>query len=266
MKLTKTPITLIFLVILFFIAHRVFFSSTILQQFASYMLYPVLVLQGNIIEPIAKWFIEKKAIKDLNLQLKNLNAENENLLSEIIQLSATQVYAGDIEELLNFKKRYKSEFASIVQILVRRFSEREQYYIINAGSCQGIKQDMIALYNNCLIGKVTEVFYWYSKVLLITDQNCKVAVYCTKTKARGIHEGINKTDKTTVYHISHLNMVTSGDLVLSSGEGLVFPQGFALGRVSLYKRNDLYFDVTVEPLLDFVSLMYCVVCSKDVLS
>lgn len=53
-----------------------------------------------------------------------------------------------------------------------------------------------------------------------------------------------------------------GDLVLSSGEGLIFPRGFALGNVKHYQVNGLLHDVIVEPLINLETINYCYVIQK----
>jgi len=62
-------------------------------------------------------------------------------------------------------------------------SENAQFILVDGGSRQGVKKDMVALHNNCLIGRVDDVYPWYCKICLITDPACKVAAYCAKTGA-----------------------------------------------------------------------------------
>ena len=48
---------------------------------------------------------------------------------------------------------------------------------------------MIAVFKDCFLGRVVEVYPWYSKVLLITDPGCKVAVYAPKPERRQSMKG-----------------------------------------------------------------------------
>lgn len=170
----------------------------------------------------------------------------------------------ETKELRDFKARYTFEKMQIAQILARHFSDHSQYYYLDMGSNSGIETDMIVVYNNCLIGKVTEVYPWYCRVVLITDKSCKVAAYCDTTKARGIHEGVNQERNAMLKFVSHLAPIQIGDMILSSGEGLVFPRGFALGKVKSSSLDGLYQQVDVEPLVDFEKIEYCLVLAKDV--
>src|SRR5439155_10101649 len=100
---------------------------------------------------------------------------------ETIKVTAQLAYVQDIKELYEFKQRYHIDQGQVAQVLVRHLSERSHYIFINVGSQQGIEKDMVVTHNNCLLGKITQVYPWYSKVTLITDRTCKVAALCAKT-------------------------------------------------------------------------------------
>jgi rod shape-determining protein MreC len=133
---------------------------------------------------------------------------------------------------------------------------------IDRGASKGVQPNMVALYKNCLIGRVSEVYPSYSKVLLITDKTCKIAALCGTTKSSGIHEGLNKKDYCTLNYVSHLCTLEEGELVISSGEGLVFPQGFGLGKIKSFTRKGLFYDVVIEPLVDLKNIEYVYIIQK----
>jgi cell shape-determining protein MreC len=109
---------------------------------------------------------------------------------------------------------------------------------------------------------VTEVYPWYCKVCLITDSDCKVAALSHQTGATGIHEGTNDTLHTIMRYVSHLTTVHNEDDIFSSGEGLIFPKGFMLGKVVCVHKGDLFYTVTVRAALDFKTLCYCTLIAK----
>jgi rod shape-determining protein MreC len=121
---------------------------------------------------------------------------------------------------------------------------------------------MVVVSGNKLVGKIVEVFPYYSKVLLVTDPLCKVAVKTAKTGVKGIHEGCLSLDKTTIKYMSHLETIEQNDLVLTSGEGLVFPQGFAVGILQEFFIKNLQYQVTVKPVINFQTLAYCTIVQK----
>ncbi len=263
-KTGSIVISIILGVLIFFLGHRVFFvSSGIIKQAASYFVYPVLVLQRNLVDPINVWFKSRASLSKLNAIIDDLRSERNTLLAENIMLQAMAVYAQETKELREFNTKYTDMVTYSAQILTRHFSDREHFFLIDVGTNQGITVDMVAIYCNCMIGRVTQVYPWYSKVCLITDRACKVAACCAQTRVSGIHEGTNKEGETILRYVSHLKTVREHDLVISSGEGLVFPQGFALGRISALQSDDLYHHITLKPLIDLRRLRYCAVIAKE---
>lgn len=242
---------------------RYFFSDTVLlDTISSYVMYPVLVVQKSVVNPIKSYFQKRKTLQECYALITQLQSERNELMAQNVQLNAMISFEHDIQELVAFKKQYQDAQGIVAQVLVKHFSEQSHYFLIDKGAHAGIQLDMVAVYKNCLLGKVVEVFPQYSKVLLITDKLCKVAAYCPHTQATGIHEGNNQEQFTGVKYVSHLAQVEQDDLVLSSGDGLIFPRGFALGKVKTCNPEGLFYDVSVELLCDLRAIDYCFVMQK----
>lgn len=234
-----------------------------LEHYASYVTYPFLKIHYVIANSIQSWSVHKKTITDLEKMCTQLQLERDQLLSETIALKTVISYAEDVHELMAFKKRLDCDQAIIAPIIARQFTDQAQEFFIDAGSTQGIEVDMVAIYLQFLVGRVVEVYPMYSKVIAITDKRCKVSAFCADTKAVGIHEGSNEVKKTHLARVSHLNSVKNGDLVISTGEGLVFPRGFGLGRItSCTLEDELVYDISVEPCIDMSRLNYCCIIPK----
>jgi len=263
MRYNLIIIVLCIIIIFFMSRHCAFLSSSTVGTISSCMIYPVLRIQQFVIEPLQLWLQKRVSFKDLQQFYNVLQKEYTELLAENIALKSMKYYVQETQELLNFKKRYSSKNGCLAQILARHLSMQHQFFLVNAGSSHGIKKDMVALYKNCLIGKVIEVYPWYCKVCLITDFECKVAALCSKTGATGILEGSNNTNSMILNYVNHLATVEEHDMMISSGDGLIFPYGFGLGTITYAKKGDLFYEITVTPLLDFSSLCYCILIAKD---
>jgi rod shape-determining protein MreC len=233
-----------------------------LNTVASYISYPVLVFQKSVIEPWHARALNKQTVHDLEAQLQHLKNQYQHMCAENISLRVSQKYQHDIYDLIDFKQRYNPTFGVVAQVLTRHAADDGHYFLVAAGEQKGVKLDMVAVYKSFLVGKVTEVHPWYAKVSLITDERCKIAAYCEKTNACGIHEGCNRANATTLNFVSHLDTIEQDELVVSSGKGLVFPQGFALGRIKTITQQDLFHAIEVEPLIDLYSLDYCLIIDK----
>lgn len=254
---------LLFFVLFFICFQRLFFfSSGILESISSYLIYPVLVVQNKISSKMKSVFEKSGTVEQLTAQIEKLKQENEDLLADNIQVKSSLRYLENLEELIEFKKQYEVASFLPASILMRQISQDGNILFIDQGSSAGIKKDMVVVYKNCLLGKITEVYPTYSKFAAITDKSCKVAVCCIKSSATGIHEGCNKIDKTKLSHVNHLDQMFEDDLVISSGEGLVFPKGFALGKVSQFTKDGIQYKVDIQPIINISKISHCFVIRK----
>ena len=269
----KIIITAVFIIILFFLfRHCARAGASILETVSSSALYPLLRIQNATIVPLVQWLDDRATIHDLRTNVVHLQKLNEELYAENNALKSLCLYEAETRELRNFNKRYALHNGHLVQVLARHFSPTKQFFLVDAGASQGIKKDMVALYGNAIIGRVSQVYPWYCEVCLITDVDCKVAVTCVSEKnlikkncktISGIHEGINDPHNTKIKYVSHLESVSVGNTVLSSGEGLIFPKGFALGKIGTAEKGELFYEITVQPLLDLQNLQYCTLIAKE---
>ncbi len=248
----------------YFVVDRlIYFSPGFLEYSSSYFMYPILIMQRGAVAPLKNFFDRRRTVDELTLALQKATVERDNAWHENIELNALLDYHTQIDELTDFKKRYTNKKILIAQILTKQFSEQSHYFLIDAGSRKGIKTDMVAIYNNCLVGRVVDVYPLYSKVILVTDKSCKVATACAKTKACGIYNGLNDLNAGALTKVSHLAHIAYEDLLLSSGEGLIFPKGFALGKIRSYQTEGLFYTITTEPLIDMRAIKYCQIIEHD---
>lgn len=237
-------------------------SPGVMEQFSSYIVYPLLVAQHSIIEPFRNWHWSRTTMHQLHKSLAMVQAERDQLMAEVIELRSQLQYIDDFKLLAQSNKQFADKIVCNAQIVAKNFSEHQQYFFIDTGSSHGVAPDMAVIAHNCLLGKVAQVYPWYSKVIAITDSGCKIAACCYKTKTAGIHEGKNNIQLTQLNFVSHLDTIQENDYVFSSGEGLVFPRGLGIGQVASVKQEGLYQLVDIKPLADLNKIQFCSVLHK----
>jgi rod shape-determining protein MreC len=238
------------------------YAQNAARTITSYTVYPFLKAQYFIMNPIKNLMGRIQRISDLQELVEKLGQEKEGLIAQNVALQSLVQYMNDTQELVDFKERYKGFHCHLAQVILKQFSDQGHYYIVDFGSRHGAVVDMVAVYKNCLVGRVTEVFPLFSKVVLLTDRSCKVAAFCAHTKTNGIYEGMNNEQIAALMHVSHLDSLQKNDLVISSGQGLVFPRGFGLGRIRYFDIDGVSYMVRLSPLLDFEKLAYCYLLQK----
>ncbi len=233
-----------------------------IKNISSCFLYPTLKIQSHLVDSVKDLIYDRKDMKYLKKTMYKLYKECQDLRAENIKLWALHNATQEIAEIAEFRKQYDMENARIARILGKHFSPQEHYFLIDGGTDQGLACDMVVIYNNCLVGKIEQVYSRYSRVTLVTDELCKVAAYCAKTNSSGIYQGCNKTTEASFLYVPHFKEMVENDTLLSSGQGTIFPAGFSLGSIESYSCDGLHYQITVKPYLDFESLTHCLVIMR----
>ncbi len=234
-------------------------ASRVTHRMGSFFLHPLLkpyVFVQSFFNDFSVWIVSRQ---QLLAQLDKLKDERVQLISEVVELQSLYDYKRDIEDILVFKKRYKRfQKGTARQVLFIHQGTDEQFILIDGGSADEVKKDMLLLVDNNLVGRIEEVFTYYSKALLVSDARLKIAGYCAKTRARGIAEGSNQSEMKLKF-IAHTKRLRKDDLVMTCGEGVLYPRGLCLGKVLDFIKGPVEYDVTVVPLCDYSKLSYCLV-------
>lgn len=234
-----------------------------LERYSSYVVYPFIAVHHAVVDPVKQWFTRRHTASDLEKHLNVLQAERDELMAESIELRSELRYIADMKDVEETNKPLADLTVCVAQIIAKNFSDEAHYLLLDAGSSKGVTQDMVVVYKQCLIGKVTEVYPWYSKVVAITDRTCKVSCCCLQTKTVGMHEGKNILGSTRLNYVSHLEPIQVDDYLISSGEGLVFPRGLGVGQIVSCRQEGLYHVVDVKPLIDPQNITYVVVIQRS---
>jgi len=253
---------LAFAFILFGASKFIMIKPGMIERCASYLIFPVLALENKLIAPLKKAFKRRKTVQELTSLVEQYQTYNEELLQENIALKSTAHYLFPFQEIREYAHRYNSEHCIPAHVIFKHFSHESHFYLLDKGEYAGIKPDMIAVYKNCIVGKITDVYPYYCKVVVITDPACKIAAACTATGTKGIHEGTFDFEKTTLEFVSHLDSLVEGDLIISQGEGVIFPHGFALGTIEHHELQGFHHKVTVKPSINVQTLEVCYIIQK----
>ena len=104
---------------------------------------------------------------------------------------------------------------------------------------RGIKQDAVVITHEGLVGLVEKADPGSSKVRLINDLNSAVSVRLqTESRTTGVLRGQSQGNLMVIAYIPQTDVVSEGDVVLTSGLGGVYPEGLVVGKVSSVERKD----------------------------
>ena len=137
--------------------------------------------------------------------------------------------------------------AEIVNV---QLSSLRQRLLIDRGAVNGVFKAQAVLDDRGLIGQTTHVGPWSAEVILITDPEHALPVLITRTGLRTIAVGSGNAHELLLSYLAANSDVKSGDMLVSSGLGGVFPAGYPVGRITGVSRepSQLVAQVQAEPL------------------
>ena len=256
-------ITIGFVLLSFFIIKQIFFFKPgFLEKTIHNISYPVIVVANYVTKPIKNLFSTIRQYKNIKNKYQILLKNHYELTNKHIQLSATTHHYNSIKELLEFQKQYNLENTVMAKIILKNITDSEHFFLINKGRTSNIKINMLVLNEFQIVGRISRVHSFYSKVTLITDSKSKISAYTEQTNTTGIVQGSNKINQCNLSYVSHLSKIENDEYVISSGQGLVFPEGFCLGKIAKHKKKDLYHKIKIEPIINLKEIESCIVLNN----
>lgn len=246
---------------LFMINRLFFFSPGITEKTVSCLVYPFLKVRSVLSYPFVFGLSHAQSVAFLQQKVDELTLQNQDLQEKIIQQDAIRLFTQETDEIVQFSCRYHNDNKVLVKILMNIISEKEDAFLVDAGTNRGLQKDDVVVYKNMLVGRVVEVYPWFSKVALISDKRCKISAQC-QIGSVGIFSGKNNGE-VELNFIPHFKDVAVGDMILSTGNGLVYPQGFALGEVVSIQTDNVSHHIQAKTLIDFSSLSYVYIFKRQ---
>ncbi len=181
-------------------------------------------------------FIEIKDYSTFFKNYKNDKIELEKLRSGNISSEITQYENKELKELIN--DYVSSSNKVLAKIIVDHDSPFLKSIIINKGSKDKIKIGTNVYDQSYLVGRVIEVNYKTSRVLLLSDLNSNVPVSIAPQNIQAIITGAGDNYGQIKYIKDGLsNELTEESIVYTSGTGAIFKSGIPIGRIKITENN-----------------------------
>ena len=197
----------------------------------------------------------------------NLYEENRKNIDELNNLRGKDLSQQIITlENVKYKKLIDDYFIedkeTVAKVLIDKQSPFLRSIIINKGSKNNIELGMVVLDEGYLVGKVVEVNFFTSRVLLISDINSKIPVSLQPGDIQAIMSGKDKRQGVLQYvKDKNLPAVNEEMKVLTSGAGGLFKSGIPIGTIDFDESISINNDKTVNFYRDFSQLKYVKIVS-----
>ena len=189
--------------------------------------------------------------------------EENEILREKLNFELSKNY--NSEYILEENKRLKSTIEEsdtvsseiIGKVLVDKKSPFLKSVIVNRGSKDGIELGMAAMDKSYLIGKVVEVSFTSSRVLLLSDLNSKVPVDIMPNNIQSILSGTGENTG-IIQYTRQQELIENDAIVFTSGAGGLFKSGIPIGKIFKDPNNS---NINVKFFSDFSQLRFVKIIS-----
>lgn len=198
-----------------------------------------------------------KTLEQLEEQNKALTVANKELSATNQTLRGLEAENNRLRNALGYKERAVFKLVP-ARIIARDASTWYSSVTIDRGSAEGLKEDMPVLTEEGLVGKTNVVSEHSATVILIADENCRVAANVENSREQGIVKGertsTNTLPQITLNFLSKTANLKPGQKVITSGVGGVFPAGVLVGAVREFRMRELDGQATIVPAVDLTTL------------
>ena len=159
---------------------------------------------------------------------KELKLENKILKQKLSLSNSYEIENFRLKKLLNVdNKDYARKITS--RILINPYRSNDLTFFIDVGKIDGLKINDIVFNEYGMIGRVTELGKYSSKVLSILDEDSVIPVISKKTKKSFFIKGGEK--KIFLKHIEKPFELEHGELVLTTSAAGYFQKGISVGKI-----------------------------------
>ena len=172
---------------------------------------------------------------ELEAEITELRAQVAGLEEQVRQGEEASRENEQLRELLALQARRRDFVFESVKVTARSTSNWESTLTLSKGSTSGIQAgDCVITATGVLVGVVSETGTNWSTVSTVINTGTQIGGIVTRTYSAGVLEGdfsLMNEGRLKLNYLPQGAQLVSGDEVLTSGRGEVFPSGLVVGRV-----------------------------------
>jgi|TARA_B100001750_G_scaffold34764_1_gene24593 rod shape-determining protein MreC len=226
-----------------------------LRSYLSASLYPLQYLVNapkNLQKNLSENLLGREEIINENQKLKE---ENLNLKSQMQQVYKLESENKRLYELMDSKPKTNDEYIFADIISTSNILDKHQI-LINRGSKDGIKLGSSIVDSNGIIGHVIRDQIFASEVLLISDLEHAIPIEIVRTGLRSIAVGTGNHARLKINMLPVNSDIQKEDILITSGLGGRYPEGFPVGTVKNIKSNsgESFLEVEILPFANLKTI------------
>lgn len=196
----------------------------------SFVVYPILSVVNLPFEFFAH--LKDSAISYSSLREENKHLKEQQFISDAKLLKFAALEKENIRLRSLLQSSYKiGEQVLVAEILSVNLVPFDHVVLVNKGSRFGLHLKQPVLDAQGVVGQVVRTSPLTSEVMLITDPNHAIPVQINRNGLRTIAVGTGQLNRLILPFLPNNADVQPGDLLITSGMGGTFPQGYPVAIV-----------------------------------
>ncbi|MXP67663.1 rod shape-determining protein MreC [Pantoea sp. Aalb] len=219
-----------------------------------------------LINEVRQFFdtVSQKLISYKNLKVDNKKLQRELFLksSEVLLLKHYKEESISLRKLLG-SPLYQNEYKIITNVLSLGNNPYIDQLIIDKGSANGVYKGQAVIDDKGVVGQVMSVSRLTSRVLLICDILHAIPIQILRNDIRMIASGNGCNNELQLEHLPKNIDIRVGDILVASGIGNRFPEGYPVAIVSSVKPNFKHSETIIQahPTASFKQMNYLLLWS-----
>lgn len=179
----------------------------------------VAAIPAQIIDSVSETFSTRNALEEQNRQLLEENRKLRGRMLRFLAMEEENIrLRGQLGASLKLGDR-----VSLAEIASVDLDPYKQQVAINRGSVTGVFPGQAVVDAQAVMGQVTHVSPFTATVLLITDSSHSLPIRVLRNGLRTIAIGTGQIDKLELPYVLPNADIRTGDLLVTSGLGGIFP-------------------------------------------
>ncbi|ASI95353.1 rod shape-determining protein MreC [Vibrio rotiferianus] len=188
---------------------------------------------------------------------RSLKREVLRLKSELILLDQYKEENQRLRKLLG-SSFVRDEKKVVTEVMAVDTSPYRHQVVVDKGKIDGVYVGQPVINEKGIVGQVTFVAAHNARVLLLTDAKNAIPVQVIRNDIRVIASGNGEIDEIQLEHIPTSTDIQVGDLLVTSGLGGIYPEGYPVANVTVvdHDTRQEFASIKAEPVVEFDRLRY----------
>ena len=218
--------------------------ANLLGEVGATILYPfqwVFTTVGDAVSGVGRYF---SSLDELIEENESLRAENEELNSQLLEAEIIVEENMRLYGYLSMKETFVDlEMCHASVIATEKVqSENAVYVTLSCGTSGGVRVNMPVVTRLGLVGYVCEVSSEWCRVKTLMSSSCVVSATAISCGESGMAKGDYSLTEEGYFRVTELpegSEIAEGEVIVTRGDGKLYPASIPIGRVVRVEKNAL---------------------------